>query len=685
MAIPQMIAKLTGHTRTRARLATIALGMLLCLPSVTRSQPESFRRENSPFPVQIDGSFPAEPFLGGFNSPKPSLVYFNRDALIDLAIGDPGGRLMLFENVGSARQPKWRMLTNALGGINIGTWHVLTDIDADHDLDLFCDNRLGQAQFWRNESDGYTIIYTLVDTAFSNFNTAANSTPAFVDLDTDGDLDYFFGTLSGTLEYWRNDGTPVLPLFTFMTETYDDIIAFPGGGGVAASNRHGLSTIAFADIDSDTDQDLLFGDILNPGIYLFANLGTPQVSDLTWQTDSFGGISTTGFNHPRFGDIDSDGDLDMIVGLANGDELDNLPLYRNTGTPQSPQFILESANLIATIDVGSGAMPTGGDLDADGDADVLAGGTSGTLWHFENIGTPTAPSLVLRTRAYQNIDVGQFSAPHLVDWDKDGDFDLLIGNQAGRIEHWRNDGTLYSASFVLATNQLGGIKVDQLAIPATGDWNNDTWPDLVVGEWDFNGFANLLLYRREIPPAVPELTQITNRALPHLRRDFTLPTVIDWDTDGRLDLLLGTRVRNYDWYRFEGAAGQFPDSLTLVKQTITMPGTDDGTQMSILPIDIDVDGDRDLIIGEEDGGLNFYRGGASCCVSLKGNVDGDPLDLTDPSDLQAFVDHLFFSRSLAPCFDEADLVVDALNQIDAVDILRLVDYIFFALPLPACP
>lgn len=65
----------------------------------------------------------------------------------------------------------------------------------------------------------------------------------------------------------------------------------------------------------------------------------------------------------------------------------------------------------------------------------------------------------------------------------------------------------------------------------------------------------------------------------------------------------------------------------------------------------------------------------TCCRGVTGNIDADPFDLTDGSDLQAMVDYIFFDQDITGCFDEADM--DRSGSIDGSELQILVDLIFF--------
>ncbi len=73
-----------------------------------------------------------------------------------------------------------------------------------------------------------------------------------------------------------------------------------------------------------------------------------------------------------------------------------------------------------------------------------------------------------------------------------------------------------------------------------------------------------------------------------------------------------------------------------------------------------------------------------CCISIRGNIDGDVLDKIDISDLVYMVSYSFQGGAEPPCFDEAD--VDGSTSIDISDIVLLVAYMFSAGTAPAiCP
>ncbi len=600
----------------------LPLMLVVCLAVEASAQ---FGKEYAPWPVLRDGDTLELPFWGGVNSPKPSLVDFDGDGLSDLMIGEIRGKVAYLRNTGTVSTPVWTPVSDRIGGVNARTWHRFCDIDADGDLDLFCDAGNGMTAYYQNQSVGPNIVFTLIKSNFGDFETGVNNTGDFADLDGDNDFDFFLGSVTGELWQYRNDGDSTDPIYVVGSFFYDSVFAFPGGPAKDAKQpQHGFSTITFVDNDSDGDGDLFWGDINNNNVYLFGNLGTPSVSDLTEVSESYFPLTTFGLNHTAAADLDGDSDLDIVVGAANGNDINNLVLLRNNGTPSSPAYAVLDSNIIHGIDVGSYAIPALADLDNDGDVDLLIGRGDGRLTHFENTGTATSPVFVLTSDFYKSLDVGLSAAPALVDWDSDGDLDLLIGSETGRIAHYRNDGSAANFNPVLVTSQLSGIQVDILSIPCPVDWDGDGLIDLVVGEWDFNGFANVLLYENTGTLGAPSLSLVTNRLLMRVARDLTIPTVYDWDCDGKKDLMIGGRTFGSTLFRNTAASGAFPDSLTLIQQSDSLPWTDNGFRLAVAFADIDGDLLRDAFVGEEDGGIDFYRrGSSSCSCPLHGDPSGD--------------------------------------------------------------
>jgi hypothetical protein len=160
---------------------------------------------------------------------------------------------------------------------------------------------------------------------------------------------------------------------------------------------------------------------------------------------------------------------------------DELLYYRNDGTRAQPRFVLADSALVK-LTRGSYATPTLGDLDGDGDVDLLVGESSGALNFYRNDGTRSVPRFVLVADDFQGIDAGRRSAPALGDLDGDGDVDLAVGTEQGAARVYRNVGTRTSARFEMDTTLAAPFAMlPPLSAPALGDLDGDGAVELLAG------------------------------------------------------------------------------------------------------------------------------------------------------------------------------------------------------------
>ena len=140
---------------------------------------------------------------------------------------------------------------------------------------------------------------------------------------------------------------------------------------------------------------------------------------------------------PSFGDLNGDGKLDLI----SGDYYGYFHYFENTGTTSAPAFgLTASINPFALTNVGTYSKPSFVDFDGDGDMDLLSGESNGDFYYFKNTGSPIAPAFAAASTnpfALTNVS-SDFTAPSFVDLDDDGDMDLLSGDGRGRFNYFEN-------------------------------------------------------------------------------------------------------------------------------------------------------------------------------------------------------------------------------------------------------
>src|SRR5262245_44864035 len=102
---------------------------------------------------------------------------------------------------------------------------------------------------------------------------------------------------------------------------------------------------------------------------------------LTGADNPWNGIDVGDWSTPALGDVDGDGDLDAVVGAKDG----TLRYYKNTGSATSPVYVQQQDvdNPWGGLSVDRYSAPALGDVDADGDLDLVTGTGEGTLVYFK--------------------------------------------------------------------------------------------------------------------------------------------------------------------------------------------------------------------------------------------------------------------------------------------------------------
>jgi hypothetical protein len=290
------------------------------------------------------------------------------------------------------------------------------------------------------------------------------------------------------------------------------------------------------------------------------------------------GSQSTGLYHAdcQMVDLNQDGLLDLICGSSRGGVL----WYENLGNRQKPWFSV--ARLLfhddgKPIDPGFLSTPAVTDWDHDGKLDLIVGANKGWIYFYRNTGTKASPRYRdmgpvqadgkdLRTpaspvpevegpkgEAIYKEDYQPYCA--IVDWDGDGDDDLLVGgNVTGRIFWYENtgrrgDGTpnLHFRGHLMADGKP--LDVGWSANLTAADIDGDGDPDLVVGHERKWG--------NETPPEIVEdflayfenvgtrtAPVLTMKPLPRIGKFpneiVASPTLADWDGDGDLDLAVSS-------------------------------------------------------------------------------------------------------------------------------------------------
>ncbi len=552
----------------------------------------------------------AHPFLGGFNLPRPQLADADGDGDLDLFVQEVAGKVMYFENADGSGTPEgYRWRSDFFAGLDVGEWYRFVDVDLDGDLDLLAEEPYSHIRFYRNDADAaqrYVLAAdTLRDVSGEPIFSDRQNIPNAADIDCDGNLDLLIGRLTGTISRYEA-GTldeAAAPRFRHVTDSFEGIeivAAFQG-------SLHGANTMALGDVDQDGDADLFWGDFFEAGLLFIENTGSCETLRMRGGPRPFpldDPIATSGYNAPALGDVDGDGDMDLVMGVLGGafdpkrTAVENLYLIRQEGRGD---FRVATRRLISMIDVGDESLPVFHDVDGDGDHDLLLANKietdrndTGRVRLFENVSSPGAP----RYEGRGVLDVfpdGFHPAPAFGDLDGDGMDELVMGG-------WEDEIALYESfgdgfDWRLADSAWVKLTRGRNAVPALGDVDSDGDLDLFVGE----ASGTLNYYRNDGNGSAPRFVLVSDRLGEIDVGRRSAPALRDMDGDGDLDLVVGSELEGIQLFMNEGVregAPVFsaPSPLPVVAPALSTPAFSD----------IDGDGVMDLAIGGRGGGLAIF-------------------------------------------------------------------------------
>ncbi len=433
------------------------------------------------------------PVLLGSDSRAAAFGDLDGDGDADLVVGNLLADNYLYLNAGGAQggtQGDFAQVTTGLAA-NDGSATLdvdLGDFDGDDDLDLFVANCCGFDNLLY-ANDGAGAQFTAV--TYGPFVGAGgySNGASFSDYDGDRDLDLFVanGTAAGgNLDFlYRNE--PTAPFVKLAA-------------GPLANDVNKPFALAFGDADADGDLDLFVPNSNGVDEAFFVNQGGAQggtEGEFVEESGTLIPAGTAGDSWgAEFGDMDGDGDLDVVVANRLGE---NELLLRNQGGAQGGTVGTFAALVLAPVTTSGGSSrdATWADWDGDGDLDLLVVNSDNEAnFVFRNnggaqFGTEGTFTALGGTLA---ADLGDKYDGAWGDLDADGDLDLYVANRAGDDFLYLNDGGLQGGSEGAFTKQLSGPVVTSGGVTFGGAWADlDADGDLDL--FAANGGGTNMLFR----------------------------------------------------------------------------------------------------------------------------------------------------------------------------------------------
>ena len=487
-----------------------------------------------------------------------------------------GDNLDLYDNVDGLGRFE-RVLIKQFRPLDFGSSVLVSDIDGDGDEDLIASYARGRVDdnpmFWFSNDDGRFTAHELPNLGFSQLPQAV------LDFDGDGDLDLISG-FRGFGVHERTDSEVgfekrqiisennfVLPfLFDVDTDGDIDVLSFDRRGGVSwivnggsgdfntaheirATVQNGTK-LAIADLNGDGAEDLIFGELDTVELSWMANtLGTFGEVKTIHDTDSPRDID--------YGDLDNDGDLDIVwTGHAIAWQ-ENIDGQGNFGRQKV---------------VGSGSEQRVADMDGDGDLDIVSSGEE--LGWFENRDDAA------RFEFHQIQTDHRLSIAIPVDLDLDGDLDIVARDSDLIVwfENTNGRGDFASSKTIL---ERPHYSIDFADTDGDGD------QDAIVTQ--FAGTSILLQQENGFSSELK------------IGDSGCCAKAADIDDDGDFDITI------FDTGRILWLENITSGNLLEFRFAQSRP-SNAGINSELVPVDIDADGDLDLVVSEvEDLSIVWYE------------------------------------------------------------------------------
>ncbi|MGD9403188.1 MAG: FG-GAP-like repeat-containing protein, partial [bacterium] len=322
---------------------------------------------------------------------SPCIANLDSDPEKEILAGSNDGKLYGWNHDGTGIRNEDGFF-RSLGGDVRGA-PTVDDIDGDLDLEILISNSYGEVFCWHHEGTGYL----QPNGSWGHASGSIYSSVGLADFDGDDSLEVIAGGTGGGIYIWNHDGTGYLN---------------PDGFFVTTNSIYG--SVAIGDVEGNGDMEVVMGGMFWQGVAVYDDDATFSVG---WPKNTVGYVRSS----PALADLDGDDRLDIIVGTSRvylTDDSCYVYVFSHDGIvrpgwPKASTGEFESS-------------PVVGDIDGDGDPEILIGCTDNHLYAWHADGTPVKgwPRYVIHEI---------YSTPAICDLDGDGDVEVVVGGYDGLV------------------------------------------------------------------------------------------------------------------------------------------------------------------------------------------------------------------------------------------------------------
>lgn len=659
---------------------SLLIALLFCCLSATHAQFQgNVFVEDSSIKVYHGSAQQSIAWCGGFNVPQFTSGDVNNDGKPDIVVyeTDAYDLIRVFINIGTITNPVYRYAPEYaapfLATGMIVAYVKLVDYNRDGVPDLVTRGDGGfyvcRGRYVQNKLHftNYKKLLYRAPSGQINAFAGGNDIPEVIDVDHDGDLDFFGYNEGGSILYFfkncqvehglPNDSIEVCKPSNCWGRTFqgnnrafylgihdticNNFFTSPNydckmpNGGSRKGTMHGGNNICLLDLDGDGDFDLLDGNESFKDVQMLLNgkaqngrIDSMVAQDTLW--GSAGKQAVMPYFPAIFNlDMDGDGRKDLLITPHAQNLSENYKcvlFYKNMGSPTVPYFVYQSDSFFVdkSLDFGSSSYPVLYDYNKDGRPDLFVGSfgyyqSNGTfrsrIAYYENKLVNGMTRFELQAYDFNNIfsEGANGACPAFGDLDNDGKDDMVVGHADGTIFFYKNMAASNSVVPtydlpVLLRNDTGTVinTTDNIS-PAIYDLNKDGKPDLL-----FTGNRSSVWYYENtgnVTTGVPQLHLVTAR-LGGMEADSAHPFsygtlyIGKMDNTGKDYIVLGNA--NGTLTRYHGfQSGNV--SIPYQRLDTAYGNIDIGARSAPAFGDIDGDGKYELLMGNVMGGLQQFR------------------------------------------------------------------------------